>query len=442
VSHREIGFVLRSLARAGPAATDAELLGRFVAGRDQDAFAALVERYGRLVWAVCRHLAGPDADDAFQATFLVLLKNAGRVRNPNRLPAWLHGVAFRVASKARRAAARRAARERAAAIPNRTKAVLPDSAWDRALAAVHEEVARLPDLLRVPFVLCVLEGRGVTEAARQLGWKVNTLSTRLRRAKDALLARLQARGLAAGAVVALVIAADAVPAGVARATVSAAGGQSVSGTIQNLTKGVVGMSAYHWKLLAAGVLVAVGLGVGNRAGWLATADAQSPAYKPPVTVEDNLTAEEKVRRLEAQLDRAKKELADKQAAEREKAADEVARLATGHWQYAFVPVRDLDAEGFVKLLRDREAGGWDYAGQTTLKKEAVWTFRRPLRGQARMGIENRQGGNFYPELPGVNGASNPFGQPTPAPSVTTPPASVTPPRPENSKPGPSYPPKP
>src|SRR5262249_3721084 len=158
-----------------------------------------------LVWAVCRHLAGPDADDAFQATFLVLFRNAGRIRNPDSLPAWLHGVAYRVSAKARRAAKLRAARERAAATAERSAAAVPDSAWDRALAAVHEEVGRLPEALRVPFVLCALQGRTVTEAAAHLGWKVTTLSARLGRAKETLLSRMQARGLTAGAVVALAI---------------------------------------------------------------------------------------------------------------------------------------------------------------------------------------------------------------------------------------------
>jgi RNA polymerase sigma factor (sigma-70 family) len=328
------------------------------------------------VWAVCRHLAGPDAEDAFQATFLVLLRNAGRVRHPDSLPAWLHGVAYRVSSKARRAARRRAARERAAAVPDRDGRVVPDSAWDRALAAVHEEVGRLPEALRVPFVLCALEGRTVSEAAGHLGWKVTTLSARLRRAKDALLARLQARGLAAGAVVAVAVAAEAVPRAVASWTVAAAGGGPVGETIRSLTHGVVGMSAHQVKLLAAGVLLALGLGVGGGAGWLAPAGAQVPAPERTLAV----TAEERVKQLEAQLDRAKRELADQRAADRRKAADEAARLTTARWEYAFVPVRDVAAEAFGQVLRDREDRGWEYAGQATLKKEAVWAFRRPLGG--------------------------------------------------------------
>lgn len=398
-NHR-VGNLLRTLAQERPISSDGDLLGRVVASRDEEAFAALVERHGRLVWSVCRQLAGSDADDAFQATFLVLFRSAGRIRKPESLPAWLHGVAYRVSARARRAARRRASHERIAAVPERTVAV-PDSVWDRALAAVHEEVTQLPETLRVPFVLCALEGRTVTDAANQLGCKVSTLSARLGRAKDTLLTRLQARGLTAGAVVALAIASEAVPSALAQSAAAVAGGGTVSKPIQILTHGVVGMNAYQVKLLAAGVLLALGLGMGGGASWLATADAQAPTRPPE-------SSEEKVRRLQDQLEQAKKELADKQEADRRKAADEVARLATGHWQYAFVPVRDLDAEGFVKLLAERETSGWDYSGQTTLKKEtvrdyggqttlkneSVWVFRRPLRGQRTS--ETRPAGDFFP----------------------------------------------
>jgi hypothetical protein len=289
------------------------------------------------------------------------------------------------------------------------------------LAAVHEEVARLPEALRVPFVLCALDGRTVTEAAAHLGWKVTTLSARLGRAKETLLARLQARGLAAGAVAALAVAAEAVPAAAARAAVSVAGGRIIAREIVTLTYGVIGMSTHQVKLLVAGVLLALGLGVGGGAGWLATADAQGQPRDPAVT------AEEKVRQLQAQLDRAKRELEVQRAAESRKAADEVARVATGHWQYAFVPVRDVDAEAFGQLLREREAGGWDYNGQATLKKEAVWVFRRPLRGQSRT-METMPAGNFTPLPPAAPG------QFTPLAPATQEPADPTPVRPKNNKP--------
>jgi hypothetical protein len=244
------------------------------------------------------------------------------------------------------------------------------------VAAVHEEVARLPEALRVPFVLCCLEGRTVTEAAGHLGWKVTTLSARLGRAKDILLARLQTRGLTAGAVAALAVAAEGVPAGAAQAAVALAKGSGTVGDqVRFLTHGVIGMSAHRVKLMAAGVLVATGLGVGGGAGWLGTADAQGPPGPLPAR-----TTEEKVRQLEAQLDRAKRELEDERAADLRRAADEVGRAATARWEYAFVRVHDLDADGFGRLLSEREAAGWDYTGQATLKAGAVWVFRRPAGG--------------------------------------------------------------
>ena len=154
------------------------------------------------------------------------------------------------------------------------------------------------------------------------------------------------------------------------------------------------MSTHQLKLMAAGVLLALGLGIGSGAGWLTTADAQETRR------DQALTPEEKVRQLEAQLERAKREWEDQKRAETRKASDEVARLATGRWQYAFVPVKDVDAEGFVKLLREREASGWDYSGQTTLKKEAVWAFRRPLGGQTRT-LDMAPWGNLTPLQPGA-----------------------------------------
>src|SRR5262245_59428062 len=343
-------------------------------------------RHGRLVWVVCRHLAGPEAEDAFQATFLVLLRNAGKVRSPNSLAAWLHGVAYRICSKARQAARRRSGRERAAATPDRDATVVPDSAWDRALAVVHEEVGRLPETLRVPFVLCVLEGRSVTEAAGQLRLKVNTVSVRLGRAKDALVARLNARGLSAGVAVALAFPAAAAPAPIlAKAAELVRGGGTIPGSIHHLTQGVLGMSTNQIKFLAAGVLLTVGLGFGGGAGWLAPAGAQSIS-SPTAT----LTPEEKVKQLEAQLDQAKREVELQKARERRKAADDAlaagaAAFATAKWQYHFVPVTDMDAERFVKMFQDRESLGWEYNGQATLTKDGkgatVWIFRRPAGGR-------------------------------------------------------------
>jgi RNA polymerase sigma factor (sigma-70 family) len=165
------------LRKVGPLAVDgrvgdAELLRRFTADRDETAFAALVRRHGPLVWAVCRQLLPhePDAEDAFQATFLALVRGADRVRTPAALGAWLHSTAYRVAQQAKRSAARQRQRDHVAAAPE-AAAPVADSAWDRVQSAVHEEVGRLPEPLRTAFVLCDLQGVRQPEAAAALGWR-------------------------------------------------------------------------------------------------------------------------------------------------------------------------------------------------------------------------------------------------------------------------------
>jgi RNA polymerase sigma factor (sigma-70 family) len=184
---------------------DAELLRRFAETRDEASFNILVARHGPLVWAVCRDLlpSESDAEDAFQATFLALVQSARRVRTP-AVGAWLHGVAVRVARMAKRSAGRRKRRERASAA-HEANSPVADVAWDELQAAVHDEVGRLPEALRVPFVLCGLQGKSQRDVAAELGWKIGTLSGRLTKARQLLLERLSKRGVAAGSVVAAVV---------------------------------------------------------------------------------------------------------------------------------------------------------------------------------------------------------------------------------------------
>lgn len=188
-----------SLATDPVSALDSELLARFLATQDNRAFSALVRRHGAMVWSVCRNLlpADADAEDAFQATFLALVRSGGRIRDGERLASWLHGVAFRIAMKLRRTSARRKVRETVAATHEASEPV-SESSWNDLLAAVHEEVERLPETLRSPFVLCCLEGMRQHDAAGQLGLKSNTLATRLARARQRILERLARRGIAVG----------------------------------------------------------------------------------------------------------------------------------------------------------------------------------------------------------------------------------------------------
>ena len=182
---------------------DAELLARFAESRDDAAFAELVRRHGPAVLAVCRRLTRHphDADDAFQAAFLVLARKAEAVRRGEPLAAWLHGVAVRAA---RNAAARTARRREVlvAAVPDVPERTAEPFDADAARAVV-EEVGRLPDPLRAAVVLCELEGRSRRAAAGELGIAEGTLSSRLAGARRRLARRLAARGFGPAALAAL-----------------------------------------------------------------------------------------------------------------------------------------------------------------------------------------------------------------------------------------------
>jgi RNA polymerase sigma factor (sigma-70 family) len=175
--------------------TDAELLDRFARTRDHAAFAALVRRHGPMVFGVCRRvLRDPnDAEEAFQVTFMVLVRKAGGLRQPGRLANWLYGVANRVARKARVSAARRGRHERAAAGPDQAA---PSDPLDADLRAVlDEEMVALPAKYRAPLVLCYLEGLTNEAAAARLGWPPGSMSYRLARGRELLRKRLVRRGV-------------------------------------------------------------------------------------------------------------------------------------------------------------------------------------------------------------------------------------------------------
>jgi RNA polymerase sigma factor (sigma-70 family) len=177
-------------------ASDAQLLEQYVTLRDDDAFAALVDRHGRLVRSVCRRVLSheQDADDAFQATFLVLAARAGSIRKAASVASWLYGVAYRIAMKAKRSE-----RRRAAPPPTGGRAV-PEPVTEAALREVQtildDEVSHLIEKYRAPFVLCCLEGKSRAEAAQELGWKEGTVSSRLAQARKQLQRRLTRRGVA------------------------------------------------------------------------------------------------------------------------------------------------------------------------------------------------------------------------------------------------------
>jgi len=180
--------------------TDSQLLERFLRTRDEAAFELLVRRHGPMVLGVCRRIAGNlhDAEDAFQATFLVLARRAAAVSPRELLPGWLYGVAWRTARKARTASSRRRSREQPMK-DTLQPAALPAEPTDDLQALLDAELAGLPDHQRSAVVLCDVQGRTLRDAARQLGIPVSTLSNRLGAARRTLARRLGRRGIALSA---------------------------------------------------------------------------------------------------------------------------------------------------------------------------------------------------------------------------------------------------
>jgi RNA polymerase sigma factor (sigma-70 family) len=276
-----LGNVVRHLRAVGHAAapdemTDAHLLERFVHQNDEAAFAALLRRHGPMVLSVCRQVLGQsqDAEDAFQAAFLVLVRRAASIRKHKALASWLYGVALRTARQALLGQSRRRRRERRAAVAP-VETATDDLTWREVQAILHEEIERLPETYRAPLVLCYLEGQSNARAARQLGVPAGSLSKRLGRARGLLRGRLLRRGVAlpAGALLALPVGqAAAVPPALARETACAAAealhGTPVPGAATALADGV-SHTLFAAKLKAACVWL-LALGAVAAGSWLAS----------------------------------------------------------------------------------------------------------------------------------------------------------------------------
>lgn len=208
-----LSWIRRLSAEAG-AASDAQLLERFVANRDEAAFELLVRRHAQVVFDVCRRvLHDPhDAEDAFQATFLALARHADRIAKREAVAGWLHKVAYRTALTARGRRARRSFHEKLGGSAEHFS-VSPDaeacSENQELRSVLDQEIGRLPERLRAAVVLCYLEGKSVNEAALLLGCPRGTVASRLARARERLRVRLTRRGLALTAALAVLSQADA-----------------------------------------------------------------------------------------------------------------------------------------------------------------------------------------------------------------------------------------
>jgi RNA polymerase sigma factor (sigma-70 family) len=281
----ELGKVLQQLRAAyGPDQDDASLLESFLARHDESAFAVLVRRHGPMVLGVCRRVLQneADAEDAFQATFLVLVRKAGSVVRRGVIGSWLFGVAHRTALEARRAAARRRVKEASVMHPSRSAPETPDGLRE----VLDQELAALPVKFRAPLVLCDIEGKTRREAARELGVPEGTVASRVARARLLLAKRLANHGLSlsAGALAAtLSEAAVAVPHPLVGLTVKAAallaaGHASCVATPVILMKGVLeSMFLTKIKVISAALMLAVTFGACSLVYRAARADSSSHA---------------------------------------------------------------------------------------------------------------------------------------------------------------------
>lgn len=262
---------------AGAELTDGQLLDCFIQQRDESAFAALVRRHGPMVWGVCRRALhnSHDAEDAFQAAFLVLVRKAASIRPREMVASWLYGVANNTAAKARAMIQKRRGREKQVAELPEPEAARQETVDDLP-AVLDQELSGLPERYRIAILLCDLEGKTRKEAAHQLGVPEGTLSARLTRARRMLAGRLTRRGLkVSGGIMATALgqaASAEVPAAVVWNTVKAANGLAagqaasvVSARVAALTEGVLKtMLLQKLKIVAVVLVIVALLGTGTR----------------------------------------------------------------------------------------------------------------------------------------------------------------------------------
>jgi RNA polymerase sigma factor (sigma-70 family) len=277
----QMSEIIQHLRRAvvlpdGAGLTDGQLLEDYISRRDEAALAALVRRHAPMVWGVCRRVLRNyhDAEDAFQATFLVLVRRAASIASKELLANWLYGVAHQTALKARATAAKRCAREKQVTeMPE--PAVAQQDHWRDLQPVLDEELSRLPDKYRAVIVLCDLGGKTRKEAARQLGVPEGTVASRLATARTMLAKRLARHGLAvSGGALAAVVSQQAasacVPPSVVSSTIKAvtlvAAGQAaaagvIPAKVAALTKGVLKAMLVSKLKIATPVLLLVAVAI-------------------------------------------------------------------------------------------------------------------------------------------------------------------------------------
>jgi RND family efflux transporter MFP subunit len=414
---------LRTLFNVGAVRelTDGQLLERFAAGPGEAAeraFAVLVERHGPMVLRVCRGVLtdAHDTQDAFQATFLVLVKKARGLWVRDSLGPWLHQVAFRTAACARTAAARRRRLDRRAALFAAQHAGTPAEPRDELGRMLHEEVERLPEWYRAPLVLCDLQGLSHEQAARCLGLPVGTVKSRLARGRQRLRDRLVRRGLTpdAGLLATLPVPAgpDALlPAALIDATAGAAARFLTARTIAPgsalfLAQGVLrSMFLLRWLKLASIILVlgttASGLGLLARRGTVgAAAHAQENPRPASSRGDDGPGTAVAVQPGKFRVTVAARGLVE--ATENQDVFSKVEGRTTlisilpeGSYVKKGQLVAELDSSGFQDRLRNQRIA--------TLGAEALYHKARHERQVAEMAVTAYVEGSYKQELEKVLG---------------------------------------
>jgi RNA polymerase sigma factor (sigma-70 family) len=310
------------LLREGAGLTDEQLLEDYISHREEAALAALVRRHGPLVWGVCRRVLRNhhDAEDAFQATILVLVRKAASIASRGLLANWLYGVAHQTAMKARATAARRKERERQVTeMPE--PAVTEKELWRDLQPLLDEELSRLPDKYRSVIVLCDLEGKTRKEAAQQLGLPEGTVASRLMRARAMLARRLARHGLAVSggalaAVLSQVAASASVPTTVVSSTIKAAAlcaaGQAaatgaISVKVAALTEGVLKTMLLNKPKVVMVVLVVLGM-VAFGGGLFTRHMAAAQQDKPPEESKGERAKAREQSKVDEHVEAVKKEL--------------------------------------------------------------------------------------------------------------------------------------
>lgn len=322
-----LGTFLRGLKQAMATealagCSDRDLVERFRSGRDDAAFRAVLERHGPMVYQVCRRAlnSAADVEDAFQATFLVLVRRGHTIRRHSSLASWLHGVAHRTALKLRTQADRRRRRE-ARSARTTPAGLADDTTWGELRGLLDEELQRLPELCRVALLLCYLEGRTQDEAAAQLDVSKSTLRRHLERGRELLGRRLARRGVTLGAALVARLVFDCSPSAAMPRALIARTAESAQHTAANLaapasvlpdrvaalTDGVMKTMQYAKYKMVVAVLtcgLVLGFGMNQFSPRLASAqekkpaaDSRTPTKSPDIEpIDPNLVFEEGVQK--------------------------------------------------------------------------------------------------------------------------------------------------